>query len=184
MSTTRWPALGVRPVTQVATSAAGATSSEPIAKAYCESLRGLSPKPRTSSGFSESARSATPTSVCAEEPVEEGEQQHGDQHRQTCRDDETTMPPPMSLTRVSGVEIDTKLAPNRMMTRFSATTPMPNEATNTVKNEPSSRWIGAIDRSGRAARRRATPATAAISGGEPPGNVQPLGRDSRTDSRR
>src|SRR5256885_1336246 len=35
-----------------------------------------------------------------------------------------------------------KLAPNRMTMMFSATTAMPNEATNTVKNEPSSRWIG------------------------------------------
>src|ERR1043165_3731668 len=65
ISTTRWPAVGVRPGTQVATGAAGTTSSEPIAKAYCESLRGLRPKPRTSSGFSDRARDATPTSVRA-----------------------------------------------------------------------------------------------------------------------
>ena len=50
-----------------------------------------------------------------------------------------TIPPPISCTRLSGVEIDTKLAPKKMTTRFSATTPTPKEATNTVKNEPSSR---------------------------------------------
>src|SRR3954447_891996 len=141
MSTTRWPELGVRPVTQVATSAAGATSSEPIANAYCESFRGFSPKPRTRSGFSESARSATPTSVLARNQLRNT---NSSMVTSTERmpSHETTTPPPMSVTRVSGVEIDTKLAPKKMTTRFSAMTPTPNEATNTVKNEPSSRWIG------------------------------------------
>src|SRR3954469_12848593 len=141
MRTTRCPAVGVSPVTQVATSAAGATKSEPIAKAYCESLRGLSPKPRTSSGFSESARSATPTSVRARNQLRKVNSSPATNTEKMPRYD-TTMPPPTSAARVSDVEIDTKLAPNRMMMMFSATTPMPNEATNTVKNEPSSRWIG------------------------------------------
>ena len=73
---------------------------------------------------------------------------------------ETTIPPPMSFARVSGVVIDTKLAPNRITMTFSATTAMPNEATNTVKNEPSSRWIGRyIQRS--SSTPKVTPAAAA-----------------------
>jgi hypothetical protein len=159
ISTTRWPAVGVSPVTQVATSAAGATSSEPIAKAYCESLRGLSPKPRTRSGFSESARSATPTSVRPRNQLRNVNSSAA-ASTDSMPSVETTMPPPMSLARVSGVEIDTKLAPNRMMMTFSTTTPMPNEATNTVKNEPSSRWIGRyIQRS--SSTPKMTPAAAA-----------------------